>query len=78
MRPGPIASITWDPVMGRWVWTTFNSFQWDLNYANPAVFLDMAEEMRCLANAGVQVLRLDTRFSATFHRLNASSPATRC
>ena len=23
---------------GRWVWTTFNSFQWDLNYSNPWVF----------------------------------------
>ena len=52
-------SFTWDPAMGRWVWTTFNSFQWDLNYANPAVFTAMAEEMLYLANAGVQVLRLD-------------------
>jgi amylosucrase len=52
-------SFTWDEAMGRWVWTTFNSFQWDLNYANPAVFCAMAEEMLYLANAGVQVLRLD-------------------
>ncbi len=44
---------------GKWVWTTFNSFQWDLNYANPAVFRAMAEEMLFLANQGVQVLRLD-------------------
>lgn len=22
----------------KWVWTTFNSFQWDLNYSNPEVF----------------------------------------
>jgi amylosucrase len=52
-------SFTWDEAMGRWVWTTFNSFQWDLNYDNPAVFCAMAEEMLYLANAGVQVLRLD-------------------
>ncbi len=52
-------SFTWDETMGRWVWTTFNNFQWDLNYANPAVFRAMAEEMLYLANAGVQVLRLD-------------------
>ena len=43
----------------RWVWTTFNSFQWDLNYANPAVFRAMAEEMLFLANPGVEFLRLD-------------------
>lgn len=44
---------------GGWVWTTFHSYQWDLNYANPAVFSRMAEEMLFLANQGVEVLRLD-------------------
>jgi len=44
---------------GGWVWTTFHSYQWDLNYANPAVFNRMAEEMLFLANQGVEVLRLD-------------------
>ena len=44
---------------GRWVWTTFNSFQWDLNYANPLVFRRMAGEMLFLANQGVEILRLD-------------------
>jgi amylosucrase len=43
----------------HWVWTTFHSYQWDLNYANPAVFNRMAEEMLFLANQGVEVLRLD-------------------
>ncbi len=52
-------NFTWYEVMQRWVWTTFNSFQWDLNYANPEVFRAMAEEMLFLANAGVDVLRLD-------------------
>ncbi len=52
-------SFTWNEEMERWVWTTFNSFQWDLNYANPAVFCAMAEEMLFLANTGVEVLRLD-------------------
>lgn len=55
-RPG---SFTHRPDMGKWVWTTFYSFQWDLNYANPAVFRAMLEEMLSLANAGVEVLRLD-------------------
>jgi amylosucrase len=52
-------SFTWSEEMKRWVWTTFNSYQWDLNYANPEVFRAMAEEMLFLANQGVEVLRLD-------------------
>ena len=55
-RPG---NFTWRADMSRWVWTTFNSFQWDLNYSNPAVFRAMAEELLFLANVGVEVLRLD-------------------
>ena len=51
--------FTQDKTSGLWVWTTFNSFQWDLNYANPAVFNAMAEEMLFLANQGASVLRLD-------------------
>lgn len=45
--------------IGMWVWTTFHSNQWDLNYANPEVFNQMAQEMLFLANQGVEVLRLD-------------------
>ncbi|RME84951.1 MAG: amylosucrase [Caldilineae bacterium] len=56
VRPG---SFTYRPEIDRWVWTTFNSYQWDLNYRNPEVFNRMAEEMLYLANAGVEVLRLD-------------------
>lgn len=52
-------SFTWREDMQRWVWTTFNNFQWDLNYANPAVFRAMAGEMLFIANAGVEILRLD-------------------
>lgn len=44
---------------GRWIWATFYHFQWDLNYANPAVFRAMAGEMLFLANQGVEVLRMD-------------------
>ncbi|GAA1464509.1 alpha-amylase family protein [Microbacterium thalassium] len=44
---------------GRWIWATFHSFQWDLNYANPAVFRAMAGEMLFLANQGVEILRMD-------------------
>ncbi|MHA7276447.1 alpha-amylase family glycosyl hydrolase [Arthrobacter sp. Hz1] len=44
---------------GRWVWATFHSFQWDLNYSNPAVFRAMAGEMLFLANQGIDILRMD-------------------
>jgi amylosucrase len=45
--------------MSKWVWTTFNSYQWDLNYSNPAVFLQMMGEMVFLAELGIEVLRFD-------------------
>ena len=41
------------------MWTTFNAYQWDLDYANPEVFVAMAQAMLGLAAAGVDVLRLD-------------------
>src|SRR5512136_418241 len=52
-------AFTYFPEIGKWVWTTFHSYQWDLNYHNPTVFIRMAEEMLFLANQGVEVLRLD-------------------
>ena len=52
-------SFTYVEELGRWVWTTFNEFQWDLDYTNPAVFRAMAEAMLGLATAGVEMLRLD-------------------
>ncbi|MFZ6028007.1 MAG: amylosucrase [Chloroflexota bacterium] len=52
-------AFTYRPEIDCWVWTTFHAYQWDLNYANPAVFNHMSEEMLFLANAGVEVLRLD-------------------
>lgn len=52
-------SFTWRQDVQKWVWTTFYPFQWDLNYANPALFTAMLGEMLFLANQGVEVLRLD-------------------
>ena len=45
--------------INKWVWTTFNSYQWDLNYSNPEVLFSVAKEMLFLANTGCDVLRLD-------------------
>ncbi|WP_340680461.1 alpha-amylase family protein [Paraglaciecola sp.] len=52
-------NFTWNEQAQKWVWTTFNSFQWDLNYSNPAVFNAITEEMLFLANLGCEALRLD-------------------
>ena len=53
-------NFTHVPAMGGWVWTTFYPFQWDLNYANPAVFAAMAAALLRLANRGIEVFRLDS------------------
>lgn len=52
-------NFTHDEKLDAWVWTTFNSFQWDLNWANPEVFCEFVDLMVYLANQGVEVFRLD-------------------
>jgi len=52
-------NFTRDDDLAGWVWTTFNEWQWDLNWANPRVLEEMAEVVLYLANLGVEILRLD-------------------
>lgn len=52
-------NFTYYPDLGKWVWTTFNEHQWDLNWSNPNVFLEIVRIMLFLANQGVEVVRLD-------------------
>lgn len=52
-------NFTWDEKMGRWVMTVFNEYQWDLNYTNPAVLIEMLDVILHWANQGADVLRLD-------------------
>ena len=52
-------NFTWDDGLQGWVWTTFNTFQWDVNWANPAVLREYASIILELANRGVDVFRLD-------------------
>lgn len=52
-------NFTWDEEMGRWVMTVFNNYQWDLNYSNPAVFIEMLDILLYWANKGADILRLD-------------------
>ncbi|MFC5380295.1 alpha-amylase family protein [Aquipuribacter nitratireducens] len=52
-------NFTWDDDLDGWVWTTFNSWQWDVDWSNPDVFVEYLEIVCHLANLGVDVLRLD-------------------
>ena len=52
-------NFTFDEQMNKWVMTVFNSYQWDLNYSNPAVFIEMLDIILFWANRGADILRLD-------------------
>jgi amylosucrase len=52
-------SFTFNPDTGKWVMTVFNQYQWDLNYSNPAVLIEMVDIILFWANKGVDILRLD-------------------
>ena len=69
MAPG---SFSWDEGLQGWVWTTFNTYQWDVNWANPDVLCEFADIILFLANQGVEVLRLDA-IAFTWKRLGTNS-----
>lgn len=52
-------NFTFDDELDAWVWTTFNAWQWDVNWANPNVLTEYVDIVLFLANLGVEVLRLD-------------------
>ncbi len=52
-------NFTWNAAMGKWVMTVFNNYQWDLNYHNPAVLIEMLDIILFWANKGADILRLD-------------------
>lgn len=52
-------NFTWDAEMEKWVMTVFHNYQWDLNYSNPKVFIEMLDIILFWANQGVDILRLD-------------------
>ncbi len=64
-------NFTWVPEVGGWVWTTFNEFQWDLDWSNPDVMIEVAALMFDLANLGVDILRLDA-IAFTWKRLGTN------
>lgn len=52
-------NFTLNKEMQQWVMTVFNTYQWDLNYTNPMVFVEMLDVILNLANMGVDVFRMD-------------------
>ncbi len=52
-------NFTWDEAMGKWVMTVFHDYQWDLNYRNPEVLIEMIDIILFWANKGADILRLD-------------------
>lgn len=52
-------NFTYNEEMDKWVMTCFNNYQWDLNYKNPEVFIEMLGNLMALANLGVDVIRFD-------------------
>jgi len=56
LAPG---SFTFDPDLDGWVWTTFHHHQWDLDWSNPRVLVEVLRIVLDLADLGVEVIRLD-------------------
>ena len=64
-------NFTWNESMQRWVWTTFREFQWDLDWSNPDVMLEVVGIALALANYGIEILRLDA-IAFTWKRLGTN------
>lgn len=52
-------NFTYKEEIGKWVFTSFSDFQWDLNFKNPKVFQEMVDILLQLSNKGIAMLRLD-------------------
>jgi amylosucrase len=52
-------NFTWNEEMQKWVMTVFNDFQWDLNYSNPSVLIEMLDIILFWSNQGADIIRLD-------------------
>jgi amylosucrase len=52
-------NFTYIPECDKWVMTVFHRYQWDLNYTNPLVFVEMLDNIIFYANLGIDLLRID-------------------
>jgi amylosucrase len=56
LAPG---NFTYNAASSSWILTTFNHYQWDLNYQNHKVLHDMVLAMLTMSNRGVDIFRFD-------------------
>lgn len=52
-------NFTYIEEMDKWTMTVFKNYQWDLNYSNPSVFIEMMDVILFWANHGADIVRLD-------------------
>ena len=52
-------NFTWLEDVKKYVMTTFYPYQWDLNYWNPVVFVEMTDNLLNLTNRGIDIIRSD-------------------
>lgn len=52
-------NFTYSEECKKWVMSIFHQYQWDLNYSNPLVFIEMLDNIFFYANLGVDILRID-------------------
>lgn len=52
-------NFTYVPECKKWVMTVFHNYQWDLNFSNPRVLVEMIDNIFFYANLGVDILRID-------------------
>jgi amylosucrase len=64
-------SFSYDADLDGWVWTTFNTYQWDVNWSNPEVLSAYTDIILRHANNGVEVFRLDA-IAFTWKRLGTN------
>ena len=65
-------NFTFDEAMDGWVWTTFNEWQWDVNWSNPDVLVEFADIIGFLAIQGADCIRLDA-IAFVWKRLGTNS-----
>lgn len=52
-------NFTYLPESDQWVMTLFYGYQWDLNYKNPMVLVEMIDILFFWSNKGIDIFRLD-------------------
>jgi amylosucrase len=52
-------NFTYLPENNKWVMTLFYGYQWDLNYKNPMVLIEMIDTMLFWSNKGIDIFRFD-------------------